>query len=75
MKKKNKKVVSRDSLPSRSPLEFLAVIYLLMDKFGAPDIYVGVFACMAVLITVGWVSAVWNETEINLPTFGSPEGN
>lgn len=60
-----KRVIARDCLPSRSPLTFFAVVYLLADRYGNfPGWAWGVLGTLAGVIMLGWIFSRKSEVEI-----------
>lgn len=66
-----RKVISPKCLPTRIPVVGLAVIYLLLDKWGIPGWAWGVYGTLAAFLctALGYFRAV-EEVDIQLPTFG-----
>lgn len=67
---KKKFVISQDCLPSKSPVLFFAVLWLLFDRAGIPGWGWGVYWTFNVTFTAVWLSILWNETEDKVPGFG-----
>ena len=61
--------ISPESLPTRSPLGLLALVWLLLDRFHASDIAVGAFYAIAVLMLLGFGYAYWTEKYIPVEGF------
>jgi hypothetical protein len=53
--------ISPESLPTRGPLGLLALVWLLLDRFHAPDIAFGAFYAIAVLMLLGFGYAYFTE--------------
>ena len=64
MKKKN--VLANNSLPTRPPIIFTAVVYLLLDKFHAVEWMWGAAGVFIVLLWIGAFVAVLNEEHVDL---------
>lgn len=64
-------VVSYKCLPTRSPLLLIAVLYLLLDRYGnCPDWAWGVFWTLAVILYAGFWVVRWTEEEEPVQGFG-----
>jgi len=62
-----KQVISSKNLPSRSPIGSLALVYLMMETYGASEWVYGVFITVAVLLIIAWaVSILRDEIEIDI---------
>lgn len=65
---KTRKVVK--NLPARLPLSFLIVLYLLFDKFNAPDILWGAYLTIIIILMIVLISIKIDEKKIDI----FPEG-
>lgn len=61
-----KKVISRNCLPTRFPFMFTAVVYLLMDKFGAPGWLWGVVGSLLALCWIGSIHEFVTQTQVQI---------
>lgn len=61
-----RKVVSHKSLPARIPLISTAVLYLLLDKFHAPEWLWASIGTLWVLFLIGSVIAVFTQEPVEL---------
>jgi len=64
MQKKN--VLANNSLPTRLPIQFTAIVYLLLDKFQAVEWVWGAAGVFVVLLWIGAIIAMSNEEHIDL---------
>jgi len=64
-------VIDRKCLPARSPLTFLAVVALIMDRYGSvPGWAWGVYWTLGALLYAGYWAALWREKCRVIPGFG-----
>ena len=64
MKKRN--VISRKNLPTSSPVTFVAVLYLLLDKFNAPGWVWGSVGLLMLFIFIAWITSMVTDTQIDI---------
>ena len=63
-------VIDRDCFPTRSPLTFLAVVALILDRYGsAPGWAWGVYWTLAAILYAGFLVGSHQEKERKLPGF------
>lgn len=63
---RNRKVLSRNSLPSYIPVQFTAIVYLLLDKFNAVEWVWGAAGFFVVLLWIGAIYTILTEDQIDL---------
>lgn len=61
--------ISCDSLPTQGPLGFLAVVWLLLDRFQAPELAFGAYYTIAVLMIAGFIFALFTEKQVPVEGF------
>lgn len=59
-------VIHRKNLPTRIPLPFLAIVWLLLDRFGAPGWAFGVFWTLAVILLAACGVALYQERWVSI---------
>lgn len=64
MKKRN--VISRKNLPTSSPVTFMAVLYLLLDKFNAPGWVWGAVGLLMLFIFIAWITSMVTDNQIDI---------
>lgn len=62
--------IKSSSLPTRSPLMFAIVMWLLCDRLGAPDWAYGVLWTVVALRAIVFVITLFNTTFRDVPGFG-----
>lgn len=68
--KKEKFVIDPSCLPSRSPIGFFVIIWLVMDRGAVPGWAWGVYWTIFALAVTGWLVAKWGEKSERVPGFG-----
>jgi hypothetical protein len=61
-----KKVISTKNMPVRFPLITMAVIYLYLDKYNAPQWLYGVVITLAVLVAITFFYAKYQEESVDI---------
>lgn len=67
---KRKTVIKASSLPTRSPIGMAIVLWLLLDRLGAPDWAFGVLWTLIALCVLTWIASFWAESAQDVPGFG-----
>jgi len=65
-----KVVIKASSLPPRLPVTFGAVVWLLLDRFDAPEWAFGAFWALAALLAAGFFYGLHNSELKDVPGFG-----
>jgi hypothetical protein len=65
-----KVAIKSSSLPTRSPVLFAIVMWLLADRLGAPDWAYGVLWTVVALLAILFVYGQLNTTFRDVPGFG-----
>jgi len=64
-------VIDRDCLPTRSPLTFLIMVALFLDRFKeVPGWVWGVYGTLAAILYAGFLVSLHQEKERKIPGFG-----
>ena len=67
---KKKTAIKASSLQARSPVGFAILMWLLLDRLGAPQWAYGVLWTMVVLLAIGYVYCLCTTTTRDVPGFG-----
>lgn len=63
-------VIKPSSLPSRLPISFGLLVYLVMEHFHAAGWVQGIVWTLYALLFIGAAICIWNETHVDAPGFG-----
>jgi hypothetical protein len=66
-------VIKSSSLPTRSPVGFAILFWLLLDRLGAPGWAFGVLGTLVFFMTVFWIVSFWTESKQDVPGFGEKQ--
>jgi high-affinity Fe2+/Pb2+ permease len=61
-----KSVIARKLLPVNSPIIFLTVLWLLLDRLNASSFWMGFYWGFVALILLCWIAILCNEKQCNL---------
>jgi hypothetical protein len=67
---KRSTVIKSSSLPTRSPLGFAILFWLLLDRLGAPGWAFGVLWTLVGLLVLIWIISFKTESAHDVPGFG-----
>jgi len=62
----SKKVISKNNLPTRSPILSTVVYVLAMDYWNAPQWLFGAVALILLFIWIAWIISLFNQDEIDV---------
>lgn len=68
---KRKTAIKSSSLPTRSPIGSAIVLWLLLDRLGAPSWAFGVLWTVIGLAAITWIHCLATTTERDVPGFGA----
>ncbi len=60
-----KNVISRDVLPTRSPIAHILLLWIALDHWSAPAWAYGVAGTFAALWIISWMVAMYREESVN----------
>lgn len=63
-------VIKSSSLPTRSPISFAVLFWLLLDRLGAPGWAYGVLWSLVALGAGVWIVSIFTETARDVTGFG-----
>jgi len=67
---KRKVAIKSSSMPTRSPLASAALLWLLLDRLGAPLWAYGVMWTIVGLAAIAWIHCLCTTEERDVPGFG-----
>ena len=67
---KRKTVIKASSLPTRSPIGMAIVLWLLLDRLGAPGWAFGVLWTLIAPCVLTWIASFWAKSAQDVPGFG-----
>jgi len=63
-------VIKSSSLPTRSPVGFAILFWLLLDRLGAPGWAFGVLGTLVFFMAMFWIVSFWTESKQDVSGFG-----